>query len=70
MFGNFNTYLSQYEGILMDNEGDLINQVKVIYEDDDSRKVKCFCGEVTKRSFVTHMKRSIQKHGKSGVLIL
>lgn len=41
----------------MGTDGELISQVKVFYEDDDSRKVKCFCGEVTERSFITHMKK-------------
>jgi DNA modification methylase len=44
--------------ICMGDEEELINQVKVLYEDDDSRKVKCFCGEISVRSFVTHMKKS------------
>ncbi len=42
----------------MGDDRELINQVKVFYEDDDSRKVRCFCGEVSERSFVTHMKKS------------
>ncbi len=44
--------------IYMGTDGELISQVKVFYEDDGSRKVKCFCGEVVERSFVTHMKKS------------
>lgn len=52
----------------MGEEEDLIHKVNVFYEDNDSRKVKCFCGEVSERSFVTHMKKSHPEIWKSWCL--